>query len=332
MVLVFTSRRVAPGLLSWPAWQALREGDEVLAGTSEHPQVPAVRDAGIRVGVLPAESAPERADMLVDRAGAGRWMVWLADVDGDDGDSGDTALLRALEDAASRAPDAAPDVEVVHGSYDMPGARLLDLVATMDRLRSPGGCPWDREQTHVSLAPHLLEEAYEAVEAVETGDLAALPEELGDVLLQVAFHARVAEERADGAGFTIDDVAREIVDKLVRRHPHVFGDVEVSGADEVKANWDRIKAAERGGQRGAASVVDGVPVAQPALSLAAQLQRRAERAGLSDDVASFGEDLGGELFALVARARAQGEDPETLLRHTARAFRDRLVEREHAAS
>lgn len=323
LILLCTSRRVAPGLLSWPAWQALRQG-EVLAGTAEHPQLPYIRDAGIPVHILPAESDTERARVLLDRAGAGRRIVWLADVDGD------AATTRVLGGAVSGERESAPEVEVLHGSYDLLGARLLDLVATMDRLRSPGGCPWDREQTHASLAPHLLEEAYEVVETVETGDLAALPEELGDVLLQVAFHSRVAAERADGTGFTVDDVAREIVDKLVRRHPHVFGDVEVSGADEVKANWDAIKAAEREGGSGAASVTQGVPLSQPALSLAAQLQRRAARAGLADDVASFDEGLGGELFALVARARAEGEDPETLLRHTARAFRDHLIEHERA--
>src|SRR5215469_5508813 len=109
----------------------------------------------------------------------------------------------------------------------------------MDRLRA--GCPWDAKQTHASLAPHLLEETYEALEALELDDLAALREELGDVLLQVLFHARVAAERTDGTGFTIDDVAGDIAAKLVRRHPHVFADLAVSGADEVKRNWDQIK-------------------------------------------------------------------------------------------
>ena len=131
----------------------------------------------------------------------------------------------------------------MHGSADLPGAHLLDLVATMDRLRVE--CPWDARQTHASLAPHLLEEPYEALEALESGDEQALREELGDVLLQVVFHARIAAERDDGTGFTIDDVADGIVAKLVRRHPHVFGDVTVSGADEVKRNWDEIKREEK---------------------------------------------------------------------------------------
>src|SRR5579862_5601292 len=121
------------------------------------------------------------------------------------------------------------------------GQRLLRLVEVMDRLRAE--CPWDARQTHASLAPYLLEETYEALEALEAEDLVGLREELGDVLLQVIFHARVAAERTDGTGFTIDDVADGIADKLVRRHPHVFSDVKVSGADEVKQNWDSIKAA-----------------------------------------------------------------------------------------
>lgn len=213
----------------------------------------------------------------------------------------------------------------MHGSHDVPGARLLDLIATMDRLRSPGGCPWDREQTHASLVPHLLEEAYEVADTVETGDLASLCEELGDVLLQVAFHARIAAERHDETGFTIDDVAGSIVDKLVRRHPHVFGDVEVTGADEVKTNWEAIKAEERAEQGGEGSVVDGVPLGQPALSLTQALQKRAARAGLSEEIPSFGDGLGGELFALVARARDRGVDAETVLRQTARDFRSRIL-------
>jgi XTP/dITP diphosphohydrolase len=148
------------------------------------------------------------------------------------------------------------------------GAALLELVAVMDRLRTD--CPWDARQTHESLVPYLLEETYETLEAIERGDLAELRGELGDVLLQVLFHARIAAERTDGTGFTIDDVAADIAEKLVRRHPHVFGDVTVSDADEVKRNWETIKAEERAAAGGGpASALDGVPMAQPALSLAA---------------------------------------------------------------
>ncbi len=222
---------------------------------------------------------------------------------------------------------------------DGSGAALLRLVAVMDTLRV--SCPWDARQTHESLAPHLLEECYEALDALESGDPAALRDELGDVLLQVVFHARIAAEAADGTGYTIDDVAEGIVAKLIRRHPHVFADVTVSGPEEVKRNWDAIKAAERAEAAGApVSVLDTVPFGQPALSLAAQLQRRAERAGVPADLAGrpasgpgqgdgeAGEqavsDIGAELFALVARAREAGLDPELELRAAARAYRDRV--------
>jgi uncharacterized protein YabN with tetrapyrrole methylase and pyrophosphatase domain len=214
------------------------------------------------------------------------------------------------------------------------GARLLELVRVMDKLRV--NCPWDARQTHESLTPYLLEETYEAVDALTSGDQAAVREELGDVLLQVVFHARVAQERADGTGYNIDDVADGIIDKLTRRHPHVFGDVSVSGADEVKQNWDTIKAAERAAAGGAGPVssLEGVPLSQPALSLAAQLLRRAERAGapaeLAEAPAEFpgpastgGSDLGRDLFALVNKARAEGLDPELELRAAALAYADR---------
>jgi len=245
---------------------------------------------------------------------------------------------------------------------DRPGAALLRLVEVMDTLRV--SCPWDARQTHESLAPHLLEECYEALEALEGGDPAALRDELGDVLLQVVFHARIAAEATDGTGYTIDDVAEGIVAKLIRRHPHVFADVTVSGPEEVKRNWDAIKAAERAETGdGSASVLDTVPFGQPALTLAAQLQRRAERAGAPAELASLppgaaaadgtagqaratgqataagqdgvaGEngaggshavsDIGAELFALVARAREAGLDPELELRAAARSYRDRV--------
>ena len=241
-----------------------------------------------------------------------------------------------------------------------PGARLLDLVQVMDTLRRK--CPWDARQTHDSLTPFLLEETYEAVDALTAGDQAAVREELGDVLLQVVFHARVAAERTDGTGYTIDDVADGIVSKLTRRHPHVFGDASVSGPDDVKRNWDAIKAAERAaaGSGEPVSALDGVPLHQPALSLAAQLLRRAERAGAPAELAdapglteAAGADaaasqpaaahstpnptpggppadgstvssLGSELFDLVRQARAEGLDPELELRAAALAYASRV--------
>jgi XTP/dITP diphosphohydrolase len=310
LIVLATSPRVAPGLLSWPAWQALRSADDVLAPAG-HPQLPALDEAGIAYRVT--NEAPLDTDGIV---------VWLPE--------------------PGVVPPLPAGAQLRHGSADLPGAHLIDLVATMDRLRVE--CPWDARQTHASLAPHLLEEPYEALEAFESGDEQAFREELGDVLLQVVFHARIAAEREDGTGFTIDDVADGIVDKLVRRHPHVFADVTVSGPDEVKRNWDEIKReekrarAERQGRAGAGqaapSLLDGVPFGQPALALAAQLQRRAARAGVPDELtrldgdlgfaesAASGEDIGGELFRLVARAREAGRDPEMELRAAVRRYCD----------
>lgn len=315
LVILSTSHRVAPGLLTAGAWDELRAA-EMVAAPDDHPQVPYLAEAGVTCSVVPAEARRTPGDLagwLLDRA-AGRTVVWVAATgDGDE-------LAEAL---ARRLVDGDPDIEVeaVPGSYDLPGGRLLDLVAVMDRLR--GECPWDRKQTHESLAKYLIEEAYETVDTIESGDLAALREELGDVLLQVMFHSRVASERTDGTGFTVDDVAAGIVDKMVRRHPHVFADVAVSGAEDVTANWDEIKAAERAAKNGdEASALDGVPLGQPALALAAALQRRAARAGLPDDlITADGDDLGARLFNLVAEA---DDDPETALRAASRAFRARF--------
>ncbi len=196
---------------------------------------------------------------------------------------------------------------------------LLRAVAVMDRLRSPGGCPWDAAQSHRSLAKYLLEETYETLEAIETDDMALLREELGDLLLQVLFHARLAEELPAAQRFGIDDVAGDLVAKLVHRHPHVFADVPVADAAEVNENWERLKAAEKGRD----SAVDGVPMGQPALALAAKLVSRAGRAGIDLDVSA--NDIGDRLLGVVREAVAAGVDPESALRESARAYRDALV-------
>ena len=196
---------------------------------------------------------------------------------------------------------------------------LLAAVEVMDRLRSPGGCPWDAAQTHRSLAKYLLEETYETLEAIETDDLALLREELGDLLLQVLFHARLAEELPEPERFSINDVATDLVTKLVHRHPHVFADTPVADAAEVNENWERLKAAEKG----RTSVTDGVPMGQPALSLAAKLASRARRAGL--DVEAPTSEIGDRLLAVVHDAVAAGVDPEQALRDSARAYRAALV-------
>lgn len=201
---------------------------------------------------------------------------------------------------------------------------LEQAVAVMDRLRSPGGCPWDASQTHQSLARYLIEETYETIEAIETDNMALLREELGDLLLQVLFHARLAEELPPGDRFSVNDVAEDLVAKLVRRHPHVFGSTDVADANEVNENWERLKVAEKG----RTSAVDGVPLSQPALALAGKLVTRAERAHLRVDVS--GEGIGGRLFALAREAANAGIDPESALRDTTRRFRAAILAAEAA--
>ena len=207
------------------------------------------------------------------------------------------------------------------------GAELLDAVAVMDRLRSPGGCPWDAEQTHESLLQYLVEECYELYDAVEKDDRAAMREELGDVLLQVLFHARIAAE--DPEGFTIDDVARDLVAKLVGRHPHVFAGTErVDTAQRQEQRWEELKREEK--QR--TSSVDGVALGQPAVALAAKLTSRTARAGLPSELLPSGPGVGEQLFALAAAAKLAGVDPEAELRAAALAFADDVRAAEQAAA
>jgi XTP/dITP diphosphohydrolase len=355
LTVLLSSPRVAPGLLTWQAWSALRAADRVLAGSGGHPLIPALTAADVVPVVVDVPSADAASlAAFLSSAAADASVVWLARP----GTELDPVLLSGLS----------VPYQVLHGSRDLPGAHLLDLVSIMDTLRV--SCPWDREQTHSSLLRYLLEEAYEAAEAIEAGDLAALREEIGDVMFQAFFHARIAAERpaADG-GFTIDDVADTLAAKLVRRHPHVFGTARVSSAADVNANWEEIKKAERAAKAEAAgsvsgdavapSALDGVPFGQPALSLAAQLQRRAQRAGIAVPAVSAngaaaragdaavpadgagtgaatgtgeltGERAGDALMALVARVREAGLDPELELRAAARRFADSVRERERS--
>ncbi|MDQ2584651.1 MazG family protein [Saccharothrix yanglingensis] len=198
-----------------------------------------------------------------------------------------------------------------------PPSPLLDAVAVMDRLRSPGGCPWDAEQDHESLRQYLVEETYELLEAIEDGDRAALREELGDVLLQVLFHARIAAEDPSEP-FGIDEVAGDLVAKLVGRHPHVFsgGDPKVTDASSQQHRWEELKQVEK--QR--TSSLDGVATGQPAVALAGKLAQRVARAGFPVDLLPEGDDTGTTLFAVAALAKLAGEDPETELRAVARRF------------
>jgi XTP/dITP diphosphohydrolase len=204
---------------------------------------------------------------------------------------------------------------------------LIRLVEVMDRLRSPGGCPWDAEQTHESLLKYQLEESYEYIEAVENGDRTDMREELGDLLLQVYFHSRIAKEHPTDP-FNVDDVAKGVVDKLISRHPHVFGDTKVSSSKEVHANWERIKNEEKG----RTEFDEGVPLNQPALSLAAKLILRAEKNGLATPeplapkTSSVDEEsaLGGALLALISWAVKEDIDPEAALRKAALRYRDSI--------
>ena len=292
LALVLTSPRVAPGLLSRGAWDAVAGATVRLARSLDEPLAEAVDESGFVVEEAADATPPALARRLVDLAATDS-VVWLGSSDGDPG------LSDALASEVSRL-EVPPDVEVVVGSWDVQGGRLLDVVATMDRLRSPGGCPWDAEQTHESLAPYLVEEAHEVLHAIEGGDRTHLAEELGDVLLQVVFHARVAEEAGTDA-FDIDTVAGLLVEKLVRRHPHVFADGDASTPAEVEQAWERIKAQEKAGDVGAggyaADLLHGIPASLPGDLAAEKVLARVRRRGLVatpsslDAVASARADL-----------------------------------------
>ena len=286
MLVVTVSPRL-PGLLAPAAWRVLCTGRSLAA--------------------LPGAAATAEA------LRSGGWEI--ADVHDLPGDG----IVLA-------APDEVPaGAQVVEGATDVPGGRLLEVVAVMDRLRSPGGCPWDAEQTHASLRGYLLEEAHEAYDAIVDDDPEAMREELGDVLLQVVFHARVATEAPPGRRFDVDDVARELVDKLVRRHPHVFGNAGPRDVAQVEAGWEEIKQAEK--QR--RSPTEGVSRSQPAAAWGAALVRRAGRAGLPTPEAAqlsatSPEELGEWLLSVVAAAEQRGWDLEDSLREAVRRYAGEL--------
>ena len=295
-VAVVTVSSRLPGLLGAAGWRAISDGRPLAALPGAAASAAALRAEGWTVTDVP------------DAAAAAR----LAD---------DVVVLAALGEAD--APDA------VAGAPEPPGVRLLDVVAVMDRLRSPGGCPWDAEQTHASLRGYLLEEAHEAYDAIVDDDAAAMREELGDVLLQVVFHARVAAEAAPERRFDVDDVAGDLVDKLVRRHPHVFGDRSPDRAPidvaQVEAGWEEIKKAEK--QR--RSPTEGVSRSQPAASWGAALVRRAGNAGLpvpdaADLSVASPEELGERLLAVVTAAEQRGWDAEDALREAVRRYAGEL--------
>jgi MazG family protein len=363
VVLVASSPRL-PLLFPPQTWRALDAATPVYVLDDQHPSLPALEVAEIPWVVLPPadDTGPAGRDLLLVGQGldlegvaeARRRADALIAIATDRGEA--TLLLPPEHDGpivqliSDRAARQHIEVEAVYPLGEPKGAALLDLVATETRLRGPGGCPWDAEQTHASLARNLVEEAYETLDAIDEGDPAHLREELGDLLLQVVFHAQIAE---DAGHFDVDAVARGIVDKLVRRHPHVFGEVRADSADEVKRNWDRIKREEEG----RTDPLAGIPSGLPALQLAAKLQKRAadqgfawpeadepaEMAGGRPDgpVAKVREELGevlaaataeeraaelGDLlFAVVALARWLRVEPEAALRHAARRFRGRFT-------
>ncbi len=218
------------------------------------------------------------------------------------------------------------------------GDSLLEVVRVMARLRAPDGCPWDREQTHASLRRQILEEAHEVLEAIDSGDPAKLRDELGDLLIHVIFHSQIAEDDGD---FTVDDVAKGTVEKLVRRHPHVFAEVEAETAAQVVKNWDAIKAEEKGEH----AVDEEIPPTLPALLRAYKVQRRAGSQGFDWrspegamekvreelgelEQAATPEEIEGEigdlLFAVAALARQHGVDAESALRGTTKRFAERF--------
>jgi XTP/dITP diphosphohydrolase len=195
-----------------------------------------------------------------------------------------------------------------------PHPQLDELIAVLERLRAPGGCAWDREQTHESLVQYLIEETYELVDAIESGDTAELIEELGDVLYQVVFHSDIA---AEAGLFTLEDVASHMTEKMIGRHPHVFGDMVADTPDAVMAVWDDLKRTEKPHRT---SVLDGIPLGMPALALADKLLGRAHKVGLLDTTqpgainVTEEDELGPLLLAIVASAKANGLDSERALR------------------
>ncbi|GAA1835871.1 nucleoside triphosphate pyrophosphohydrolase [Luedemannella flava] len=301
IVLLVTSPRLPAGLLTAPAWDLLRSAPVFTA--TDDDQTMAVRAQGVAVTVVPPQSA---VDALLTAAAGTDAVVWLA------GPGGDESIGRSLGLRLAREPGLA-ELELMYGSWDPPGARVLDVVTVMDRLASPGGDPWKREQTHRTLAKYLLEEAYEAYDSIVADDLDALREELGDVLLQVVLHARMAEEAEHP--WSIDDLAGDLVAKLIRRNPHVFAGEAVADIDEITQNWEQIKRAEKARE----SAMDGLALSQPALALATKAMLRAARADLplpppAAQAPADAEDLGERLFTQVATAYAAQLDAEAALR------------------
>lgn len=307
IIWLLTSPRIPAGLLTVEAWDALHEA-EAVAAFFEGPTVDAVRDAGIEVELV------EDAAEFIETGG-----VWIV------GEDGDEELREAL---AEYVAGGEIELEIVYGSWDPPGARLLDLVEAVARLHAEDGCPWHQEQTHETLGPYLLEESYEVLDAIGSGDADELREELGDLLFQPLLHASLAED------FDIDDVAGDLVEKIIRRHPHVWGDAD---PDDLYQHWNEAKAAEKPHRDHPA---DGVSRQLPSLALASKVIERFHDQGeplelpeLPDGLKLEADEVGDFLLAAVAAARAAGVDPELALRKSIneRAGLERLDPQGHVA-
>jgi MazG family protein len=334
-----------PGLLPFQAWDVLGTAEVVLLrDPATHPSAVHLHLAGLDLErVDPA--ALERSDLdltrpggpqdrriakaLVERAVQRGGCAYLLGPD-------DAGLAPAL---AGMAAEHDLEIELVLLAQQPPGTEVLRLAQVMRQLRDPdSGCPWDLEQDHTTLARYLVEECYELIDAIERADDTDLEEELGDVLLQVVFHAQVAQDRR---AFGLDEVARGIADKLIRRHPHVFADGEAATAEEVQTNWDRLKDDEKGRE----GPFEGVPAAGPGLHLLETVQRKAAKRGFewpsaaeplerirlelaelaaATDAQQREAELGDLLGAVVGLARQLGVDPEAAARRAATSFRTRF--------
>jgi NTP pyrophosphatase (non-canonical NTP hydrolase) len=290
IVLLVTSPRLPAGLLTADAWDLVRAHPVLAAQHSD--QTTALAASGVSVEVI------ERPNAEVILAKADPAAVWLA------GPAGDEHLARDLGLRLAREPGLA-ELELMYGSWDPPGARLLDAVTVTDRLRVED--PWKREQTHQTLARYLLEEAYEAYDSIIEGDLAALRGEMGDVLLQVLLHSRLAEELPEDERWNIDDVAGDFVDKMIRRNPHVFSGVAVESTQEIVDNWERIKREERRHQPGRETW------SLPSLVLAAKLL---PKVSIPED----DDSLGARILRVVAES--EKTDAEAEVRQALRRYMD----------
>ena len=308
-----------PGRLTLDEWDALVACERVLFERPDHPLIERLQAAGVPAGPFDDEPTADRDGWALVTDPGSRRVIELA---------------RTGADVTSSSAPSPDPLSAAHASYLVRRAAssLGGLSLIMARLRSADGCPWDAEQTHESLRVHLVEEAYEVLDAIDRNEVGdELEEELGDLLLQVAFHAQLAAE--DGR-FDLADVADRISAKLLHRHPHVFGDVVVSGAGEVVSNWESIKAEEKGRD----DVFEGIPEALPSLLLAYKTQKRAASLGFDPKEGTAWRKLGailaeptnpdsvGEtLFWVVALARANGIDPEGALRRATLRFRRSLA-------